>query len=127
MRRSNPLRRQNCGYKMKTPSTVTEPVLRDRNLNKLSQNLCIAINTNATRLAIDFLILDFFSYLITHKTKLPAQNYQTVKPAINIVCDFLQAYYPENISLAKLSEKSGLNRFRFYLSCLFHRQIVLKE
>ena len=101
----------------------TEPVLRDRLLNKLFQNLCVAINTNPTRLVIDSLILDFFSCLITHKTKLSAQNYQTVKPAITIICDFLQAHYPENVSLAKLSEKSGLSRF--YLSRLFRREMGL--
>ncbi len=97
----------------------TEPALRDRNLNKLFQNLCIAINTNATRLVIDSLILEFFSCLIAHQTKLSAQNYQTVKPAITIVCDFLQAHYPENISLAKLSEKSGKMKWFFAIYGIF--------
>ena len=42
------------------------------------------------------------------------KSYQTVKPTIAIVCDFLQAHYPENISLTQLAEISGLSRF--YLS-----------
>ncbi len=101
----------------------TEPVLRDRSLIRLFQNLCIAIETNATRLEKDSLTLDFFSSLITHQTKLAPKSYPTVKPAIAIVCDFLQANCQKNVSLAQLAKISGLSRF--YLSRLFRRQMGL--
>ena len=49
--------------------------------------------------------------------------YRQVKPAIIIVCDFLQAHCEENVSLAQLSQISGLSRF--YLSRLFQREMGL--
>ena len=50
------------------------------------------------------------------------KQYEIFK-AIAIVCDFLQAHYAENVSLAKLSQISGLSRF--YLSRLFQREMGL--
>jgi AraC-like DNA-binding protein len=99
----------------------TKPVLRDRHLINLFQHLCIALETNTTRLVKDCLVLDFFSCLITHQIKLSPKSYQTVKPAIALVCDFLQAHYRENTSLAELAQISGLSRY--YLSRLFRREI----
>lgn len=99
----------------------TKPVLRDRHLISLFQHLCIALETDATRIVRDCLVLDFFSCLIAHQTKLIPKSYQTVKPAIARVCDFLQAHYRENISLAELAKISGLSRF--YLSRLFSREM----
>ncbi|MDJ0593736.1 MAG: AraC family transcriptional regulator [Pleurocapsa sp. MO_226.B13] len=109
----------------------TKPLLRNSSLRELFQNLCIAIETNATKLEKDSLILDFFSELIAHPTGIAPQSYLTVKPAIRlapslriaIVCDFLQAHYHENVSLAELAKISGLSRF--YLSRLFRRQMGL--
>ncbi|VEP15730.1 conserved hypothetical protein [Hyella patelloides LEGE 07179] len=110
----------------------TESVLGDRYLRELFHNLCIAVETNATELEKDSLILDFFSNLIVQNTRLSPKSYQTVKPAISakprhceiaIVCDFLQAHYQENVSLAELAKISGLSRF--YLSRLFRREMGL--
>ncbi|MDJ0743854.1 MAG: AraC family transcriptional regulator [Xenococcaceae cyanobacterium MO_167.B27] len=101
----------------------TEPVLGDRNLSSLFQNLCVAIESNATRLERDSLVLDFFSYLIAHHTRVSPKSYPKVKPAISMVCDFLKAHYQENVSLAELAQLSGLSRF--YLSRLFRREMGL--
>ncbi len=100
-----------------------EPVLSDRSLVQLFYNLCIAIETKVSNLERDFLILDFFSRLIIQKRGLVPKFDRQVKPAIAIVCDFLQAHCEENVSLAKLSQISGLSRF--YLSRLFQREIGL--
>ncbi len=101
----------------------TEPVLSDRSLIQLFYNLCVAIETKVSNLERDSLILDFFSRLIIQKRGLVPKFYRQVKPAITIVCDFLQAHYNENVSLAKLSQISGLSRF--YLSRLFQREMGL--
>ncbi len=109
----------------------TEPVLHNHFLRELFQNLSVALETNATKLETDSLIVDFFSSLIAHNTRLASKSYQTVQPAIpkvrpsviTIVCDFLQANYRENISLAELANISGLSRF--YLSRLFRREMGL--
>lgn len=101
----------------------TEPVLRDRALIQLFYNLCVAIETHENDLEKDLPILDFFSRLIIQKAGLIPKFYPQVKPAIAIVCDFLQARYAENVSLAKLSQISGLSRF--YLSRLFQREMGL--
>ena len=105
-----------------TQPFFTEPVLRDRSLRKLFQNLCIAIETNITRLEQDSLTLDFLSSLITHRTTIAPKSY-SIKPAIAVVCNFLQANYQKNVSLAELAKISGLSRF--YLSRLFRREMGL--
>ena len=106
----------------------TEPVLGDRHLVKLFQNLCLTLPSNSSQLKQDSAILDFFSYLITHKTKLNPKSYSTEKPAIPkatgrviaLVCDYLQANYADNVSLAELADLVGMSRF--YLSRLFRRE-----
>ena len=98
----------------------TEPVLRDRFLAKLFYNLSRAIETKATILERDSLALEFFSNLITHNKEFTLKSYPTEKPAIAIVCDYLQANYHQNVSLAQLAEIAQISRF--YLSRLFRRE-----
>lgn len=100
----------------------TEPVLRDRSLVKRYQNLCVALETNVTSLERDALALDFFAALIIHR-RISPKSYQTVKPAITVVCEFLQAHYHKDVTLAELAKISGLSRF--YLSRLFRREMGL--
>lgn len=100
----------------------TEPVLHDLALGKLFQNLCFATETKTSKLEQDALTVDFLSSLIGYQTTIVPKAY-SVKPAIALVCDYLQANYQKNISLAELSEISGLSRF--YLSRLFRRHIGL--
>lgn len=66
------------------------------------------------------MILDFFSHLITHKTKLDPQPDPIDKPAIAKVCDYLQTNYADNVSLAELADLVEMSRF--YLSRLFRRE-----
>ena len=97
----------------------TEPVLSDSHLVKLFQHLCLTIQTNVSKLKQDSAILDFFSYLITHKTQLDPKPDST-DTAIALVCDYLQTNYADNISLAELADLVGMSRF--YLSRLFRRE-----
>jgi AraC-like DNA-binding protein len=99
----------------------SEPVLHESTLLALFQNLCVAIETNATKLETDSLLLDFCCDLITHQTKIAPQCDRAVNPAIALVCDYLQAHYRENTSLAELAQISGLSRY--YLSRLFRREM----
>ena len=98
----------------------TDPVLSDRSLKTSFQNLCVAIETNAAKLERDALILDFFCGLIAHPTTITPKSYPNVKPAIAIVCDYLQASYADNVSLAELANIAGISSF--YLSRLFRRE-----
>ena len=98
----------------------TEPVLRDRSLGRVFYNLCIATETNSTKLTRDSLLLDLFSNLITQNNNFTSQSYPVTKPAITQVCDYLQANYEDNLSLAELADLAGMSRF--YLSRLFRRE-----
>ena len=98
----------------------TEPILRDRALAKLFQNVCLATETSLTKLTKDSLLLDFLSGLITYEGKFTPKSYPTVRPAISQVCDYLQANYIDNVSLAELANIAGISRF--YLSRLFRRE-----
>lgn len=97
----------------------TEPLLRDSYLVKLFQHLCLTLRSDRSQLKQDSAILDFFSYLITHKTKLDPKP-DTTDTAIAKVCDYLQANYADNVSLAELADLVGMSRF--YLSRLFRRE-----
>ncbi len=98
----------------------TEPILSDRSLARLFHNLCVASQTNPNKLTKNSLALDFFSRLITHNKKLPLKCDRIDNKAISKVCDYLQANYDENVSLAELADLVGTSRF--YLSRLFRRQ-----
>ncbi len=98
----------------------TEPVLSDRTLIKLFQNLCLSVQNGKPQLKQDSAILDFFSYLITARSILASKSYPTENKAITHVCDYLQANYQENISLSELADIVGMSRF--YLSRLFRRE-----
>ena len=52
--------------------------------------------------------------------ELDLRSYSTDKPAIAQVCNYLQANYQENVSLAELANLVGISRF--YLSRLFGRE-----
>ena len=97
----------------------TEPILRDCNLAKLFQNLCLATQTNVTKLTRDSLLLDFLSGLITCDRELVPKSYQ-IRPAISQVCDYLQANYADNVSLTELADLAGISRF--HLSRLFRHE-----
>ena len=98
----------------------TEPILRDRFLARLFHNLCLAIQTNSNKLTKDSLVLDFLARLITQNNEPCFKSDQMDKPAISIVCDYLQADYSHNVSLQELAELAGMSRF--YLSRLFRRE-----
>ena len=98
----------------------TEPVLSDRTFRKLFQNLCFAVQSNASQLKQDSAILDFFSYLIIDRSILDPKSYPTEQPAIALVCDYLQTNHNDHISLAELADMVGMSRF--YLSRLFRRE-----
>ncbi|MEM7759128.1 MAG: AraC family transcriptional regulator [Cyanobacteria bacterium P01_A01_bin.40] len=98
----------------------TEPILGDRILIKLFYDLCLVTETNSTNLTRDSLILDFLSRLITQNQEPLPTLERAEKPVISHVCDYLQANYQENISLAKLANIAGISRF--YLSRLFRRE-----
>lgn len=98
----------------------TEPVLSDRILIKLFQNLCLTLQTNPSKLTQDSAILDFFSCLISDRAKLVPKFYPTENKAIAIIGDYLQDNYDDNISLAELAVMVGMSRF--YLSRLFRRE-----
>ena len=98
----------------------TEPILSDRALAKLFQNVCLATETSLTKLTKDSLLLDFLSGLITYEGKFTPKSYPTVRPAISQVCDYLQANYANNVSLAELADLVGISRF--YLSRLFRQE-----
>lgn len=104
---------------LKTPF-FTNPVLRDRPTIELFQNLCLAIKNNSSRLKQDSSILDFFARIITQNQELDLKFYSPEKPAVAIVCDYLQANYADNISLNELADLVGMSRF--YLSRLFRRE-----
>lgn len=97
----------------------TEPIFSDRNLAKLFYNVCLATETNLSKLTKDSLLLDFLSGLIESEGNFTPQPYQ-IKPAISQVCDYLQANYADNVSLTELAEIVGISRF--YLSRLFRRE-----
>ena len=97
----------------------TEPIFSDRNLAKLFYNVCLATETNLSKLTKDSLLLDFLSGLIESEGNFTPQPYQ-IKPAISQVCDYLQANYADNLSLTELAEIVGISRF--YLSRLFRRE-----
>lgn len=98
----------------------TKPILRDRSLARLFHNLCLATETNESKLTRDSLALIFFSRLVTHNRELTPKSSQTSRPAIALVCDYLQANYEHNVSLAELADLVGISRF--HLSRLFRRQ-----
>ena len=98
----------------------TEPILRDCSLGKLFYRLCIATETNSTKLTKDSLLLDLLSHLIIQNEQFSDKSYPVVKPAIVRVCDYLQANYENNVSLAELADLVGMSRF--YLSRLFKRE-----
>lgn len=98
----------------------TEPILRDRHIAKLFHHLCLTIQTNVSKLKQDSVTLDFFSYLIAHKTKLDRKPDITQNKAVTHVCDYLQANYQKNLSLAELANMVGMSRF--YLSRLFRQE-----
>ena len=98
----------------------TEPILRDRSLGKMFYHLCIATETNFSKLTTDSLLLDLFSRLIIQKERFSDPSYPVVKPAIVRVCDYLQANYENNVSLSELADLVGMSRF--YLSRLFKRE-----
>ncbi|MEM9510894.1 MAG: AraC family ligand binding domain-containing protein, partial [Cyanobacteria bacterium P01_E01_bin.35] len=95
---------------LKTPF-FTNPVLRDRPTIELFQNLCLAIKNNSSRLKQDSSILDFFARIITQNQELDLKFYSPEKPAVAIVCDYLQANYADNISLNELADLVGMSRF----------------
>ena len=97
-----------------------EPVLSDRHTIELFQNLCLAIQNDASKLKQDSSILDFLARIITQNRELDRKDYSLEKPAVAIVCDYLQAHYADNISLNELADLVGMSRF--YLSRLFRRQ-----
>ncbi|MEM8781204.1 MAG: AraC family transcriptional regulator, partial [Cyanobacteria bacterium P01_G01_bin.49] len=98
----------------------TEPILSDRSLAKLFDNLCTAIAINTTKLTRDSLLLDFSSKLVNYDQKLTFELYPHIKPAITRVCDYLQTHYEDNVSLAELADIAQMSRF--YLSRLFKRE-----
>ncbi|MEM7594561.1 MAG: AraC family transcriptional regulator [Cyanobacteria bacterium P01_A01_bin.83] len=97
----------------------TEPIFSDCTLVRLFYNLCLNIQLKTSELEQDSAILDFFAYLLTCQTKLDFQSDRVAKGAIALVCDYLQANYHQNISLAELADLVGMSRF--YLSRLFRR------
>ena len=97
----------------------TEPVLSDRNTTKLFQNLCLAVGNNVSKLQQDSSMLDFLARLITQNREGDRQ-YSLEKPAVALICDYLQAHCTNNISLNELANLVGMSRF--YLSRLFRRE-----
>lgn len=97
----------------------TEPVLGDRSLALLFHQLCLA-TSNTTNLTRDSLLIDFLSGLVTHHQKSKIKFYPQVKPEINHVCDYLQANYEDNVSLAELADIAKMSRF--YLGRLFKQE-----
>ncbi|WP_052055858.1 AraC family transcriptional regulator [Myxosarcina sp. GI1] len=98
----------------------TQPILSDRSLAKLFHQLCIATATQTTKLTKESLLVDFFSNLISCDREFTPKSYSQVRPAIALVCDYLQANYEDNVSLAELADIAGMSRF--YLSRLFKRE-----
>ncbi len=97
-----------------------EPIIGDRHTIELFQNLCLTLQNKGSRLDRDSSISDFFACLITQNRECDRQNDFWEKPAVAIVCDYLQAHYAENVSLNELANLVGISRF--YLSRLFRRQ-----
>ena len=98
----------------------TQPVLGDRVLGKLFQNLCLAAELNSSQLTKDALFLDFCSRLIAQNEDFPAKSRASVTPEIAQVCDYLQATDDDRVSLAELAAMTGMSRY--YLSRTFRRQ-----
>ena len=97
-----------------------EPILSDRFLRQLFCNLCLAVKNKAAILETESVSLEFFSRLVTQQNSFDLKDYSSNKPAIKKICDYLQANYTDNVSLAELANIVGMSRF--YLSRLFHRE-----
>ena len=95
----------------------TELILCNRNIAKKFYYLCMATKTN--KLTRDSLMTEFLVDLVTNSQPHIPQSYQQIKPAIAIVCDYLQDNYQQNVSLDELAEVAGISRY--YLSRLFRR------
>ena len=102
-----------------------EPVLCDRTIINIYRRLYSTIEQKASRLTIDTCLENLLTRLVArHAHQRPSPlKLRSVPMAIARVCDYLQAYYADNVSLAQLSEVAGLSRF--YLSRLFRREMGL--
>lgn len=93
--------------------------MSDCAIAKLFYNLCLATQANSTQLTKDSLLLDFLSRLIalgqlpdkySSRSQCIAQSSSSIKSEVSQVCDYLQAQYSENVSLAELANLVGIRR-----------------
>ena len=91
------------------------PFLTDPELNRLFLVLHAVINRQSSKLEQDSALWDFLSYLISNYA-LNQPSLRALKPvhkAVKRACDYLHAYFADDISLVELAAIANLSQFHF--------------